>query len=509
MLAQYAQVMGIKAAQQEMQGNDELRAVYAQGGDLNDPAFRQRVMAANPKLGSELIKRNAETGKLQNEAVAKRIELSREMLTGVDTPEAYLAWHESNHKDPILGGYLSQRGVTAEQSRAKIIADLSKPGGLEKLKRESALGAGKLQQELMQTERTRISAGPGYQQAALAQRQYEDKLKYGGDIVNTTIPDPENRGQRIEIQARRDLRTGQLIPLEVAPMPLRVDISPSSATSTYQPSGGGGGTPNINALAPQTAPALNVNALNANAPQTQAPAGPTFAMPKSTTAPTVTEVDDPATPGQKLRVDARVYQQGTTLGAPGVFGVARTENLTPAQKQKLKGEISKDYEAVQRVVGQTNELLESIDAVRSSNLERVAGPIDARTFTLSGEGKLAETRFENLKGKVTAIAKANASLGGAIGSIANQEWQILANQIAVLELKAGKEPNLEQIERLEREALSIVNRMRDGFQRQYGTDVETLAPQYKDVPNVNYTPGQYTKTGKVKSGVDNNNPLLK
>jgi hypothetical protein len=224
--------------------------------------------------------------------------------------------------------------------------------------------------------------------------------------------------------------------------------------------------------------------------------------------PALTEVDDPATPGQKLRVDANVYKQGTTLGAPGVFGVARTENLTPAQKLALKKDMGKDFEAVQRVVGQTNELLESIDAVKSSDLERVAGPVDALTPTVSEKGKMAETRFNNLKGKVTAIAKANASLGGAIGSIANQEWQILANQIAVLELKAGKEPNLEQIERLEREAMSIVNRMRDGFERKYGSEVETLAPQYKDLPNVNYKPGQYTETGKKPSKVDDTNPWL-
>jgi hypothetical protein len=223
---------------------------------------------------------------------------------------------------------------------------------------------------------------------------------------------------------------------------------------------------------------------------------------------TLTEVDDPANPGQKLRVDAQLYKQGTTLGAPGVLGVARTENLTPAQKLKLRGEISKDYEALQRVVGQTNELLESIDAVRSSNLESVTGQFDARTPSFGTEAQVAETRFNNLKGKVTAIAKANASLGGAIGSIANQEWQILANQIAVLERTAGKTANLEQIEQLERQAMSIVARMRDGFQRQYGGEVERLAPQYKTVPDVNYTPGQYTKTGKVKSGIDNKNPLL-
>jgi hypothetical protein len=200
MLGQYAQIMGIRAAQQDIQGNEALREAYASGGDLNDPEFRRRVMAANPKLGSELIKRNAETGKLQNEAVLKRIELSREMLTGVNTPEDYIAWHESNHKDPVLGGYLGQRGITAEQSRAKIIADLSKPGGLEKLKRESALGAGKLQQELMQTERTRISSAPSYMNAQLnrekfnleqqSQKSIQDILSGGGSAPMAGSPAP-------------------------------------------------------------------------------------------------------------------------------------------------------------------------------------------------------------------------------------------------------------------------------------------------------------------------------
>jgi hypothetical protein len=175
MLGQVGQMLALKAATEEMRGNEDLRAAYAQGGDLNDPEFRRKVMAANPKLGSQLIKTNAETGKLQNEAIANRIKLSREMLTGVNTPEDYIAWHEANHKDPVLGGYLNQRGVTAEQSRAKIIADLAKPGGLDRLKRESALGATELQKELMQTERTRISSGPAYQQAALAQKEFDLK----------------------------------------------------------------------------------------------------------------------------------------------------------------------------------------------------------------------------------------------------------------------------------------------------------------------------------------------
>jgi len=215
MLGQMGQMLALKGAVQEMQGNEDLRAAYSQGGDLNDPEFRRKVMAANPKLGSQLIKTNAETSKLQNEAIANRIKLSREMLTGVNTPEDYIAWHESNHKDPVLGSYLTQRGVTAEQSRAKIIADLAKPGGLDKLKRESALGATDLQKELMSTERTRISSGPAYGQLKLSQDEAARKQK--------------------ELDVIRGILTGGATPPATAP------VAP--------PMGGGGGGPAVAPMA--------------------------------------------------------------------------------------------------------------------------------------------------------------------------------------------------------------------------------------------------------------------
>lgn len=307
MLGQVGQMLALKGAVQEMQGNEDLRAAYAQGGDLNDPEFRRKVMAANPKLGSQLIKTNAETGKLQNEAIANRIKLSREMLTGVNTPEDYIAWHESNHKDPVLGSYLTQRGVTAEQSRAKIIADLAKPGGLDKLKRESALGATDLQKELMQTERTRISSGASYGQLDLAREKYKDQLAAGGDIITSLVKDPET-GQDVEMQFRRNLRTGDFEPVVLQPPSMRVDIAPSSASSSFAPSGTGGGTTNVNALAPQgaTAAAPNVNAL------TQAPqAGPTFGRPKvpfTTPVPVI----DPVTGNTTLMEGKKAVATGAT-----------------------------------------------------------------------------------------------------------------------------------------------------------------------------------------------------
>jgi len=328
MLEQYAQVMGIKAAQQEMEGNNALREAYASGGDLNDPEFRRRVMAANPKVGSQLIKTNAETGKLQNEAILKRIELSREMITGINTAEDYLAWHESNHKDPVLGSYLNQRGVTAEQSRAKIIAALNTPGGLEKLKRESALGATALQKELMQTERSVQVAGIGagatmrgqdlLNAREIEKREYE---RLNPSLYHFTAPDgtlmvaPQRGGGA----ARPVPMDGSSAPLPPVTMGSGSGVAPAGAGSSIMvnPSA-------VNNLAP-----VNQNSLITQPQPTFAPAAPVNAQVRA--VPVTKDVLDPTDPARKrmITVEVNSYVAGTGLGADGnapppkgVLGVA-------------------------------------------------------------------------------------------------------------------------------------------------------------------------------------------
>ena len=346
MLAQYAQVMGIKAAQQEMEGNNALREAYASGGDLNDPAFRQRVMAANPKVGSQLIKTNAETGKLQNEAVLKRIELSREMLTGVNTPEDYLAWHESNHKDPVLGGYLNQRGVTAEQSRAKIMAALNTPGGLEKLKRESALGAGKLQQELMQTERSVQVAGIG---AAAGNR-------------NATVTE-----QRFALEKAEQENIARILRGEPPVATGAAPAVPMASGGGVAPMTGGGGAPVVapmsgaaptNALVPNVAPVTsgtpapvetatqpNVNALNA--------------PPAATVAPNVNALTANALPPQIAQLQTQISQL-ISSGSPKAIAAAdaliKQHNLLMPTRQivqNTKGE----FNAIDQRAGSSTPVL--------------------------------------------------------------------------------------------------------------------------------------------------------
>jgi hypothetical protein len=305
------------------------------------------------------------------EVLSNDIKLRRDALGDVNTNEDYLKWHDGNHVGRT-GAYFKSIGVSP--SRESIIAQLNQPGGLEKLKQASALGSTKLQQNLMDEARAlkvaNIGAAAPMMNARLAREQYDDKLKYGGDLVTTTIPNPENPKERIEIQTRRPLRGDQLIPLEVQPMPMRVEISPNSATSAFQPLGvdGGGG---VNALNPQSAAAPNVNALNPNAPQ-----GPTFAQPKPPfRAPVAAMVD----------------------GKPVLVAADKAIGMTPATAFTEKQAAGK----VETVRSLNTAISNLTDAIKPGGLlEKSTG---------SGFGRMVDASAAFV-GKATEGAKAAASL---------------------------------------------------------------------------------------------------
>lgn len=179
MLGQYAQIMAIKAAQQEMQGNEEMRNLFAGGANFDDPEFQRKGYMANAKGFQELLGKRATTQKTELEAIAKEIELRRDALVNARTPEDYLKWHEGNHTGKT-GAFLKSIGMTP--SRESIMVELSKPGGLEKLKRESALGATRLAQELMQTERStkvaNIGAAATMRGQDLLDKRAREELQY-------------------------------------------------------------------------------------------------------------------------------------------------------------------------------------------------------------------------------------------------------------------------------------------------------------------------------------------
>jgi hypothetical protein len=297
MLGQYAQIMAIKAAQQEMQGSNEMRELFAGGVNFDDPEFQRRGYAANPKQFQELLGKRATTQKTEMEALANEIKLRRDSLSDVNTPEDYLRWHEKNHQGR-LGAFFKSVGINP--SRESIIAQLSQPGGLEKLKRASALGSTQLEKELMQTERTRISAA-----APLGQ---------------------------LELAKKRDAR-------DQAQLDLVQGILTGGATTPTAPPVAGGGVP-MGGGGPAVAPvAAPMGGGPAAAPVAGAPVNALTPQPAAAPAPVNALAPQPGMPGVPAEVAQLDSQIGQLIrvGTPQALNavntlVARRNILMPTQQ---------------------------------------------------------------------------------------------------------------------------------------------------------------------------------
>lgn len=248
-LGQMGQMLALKGAAQEIQGGEDLRAAYASGGNINDPEFQRKIMAANPKVGAQLIKTSAETQRIGGEALSKAYTNSREALSMVRSPEDLLAYSISQFSDPLIGPSLKSRGLTPESVAANLQKELS-TSGFENVLKKSAMGLDGWFKDQTSRRNQDVSSGASYQQAALARERFEFEKANPGYEYKTL----DNGGI-----AAVNKRTNAVTLLQ----------APGAAPAPV--------TPPVNALAPTpAAPAANLNAL-VNPPVVNQLGAPTIA----------------------------------------------------------------------------------------------------------------------------------------------------------------------------------------------------------------------------------------
>ena len=118
-------------------------------GRLRGEAIRGGAGAKLPgieKQMGELRTQQLAQSKAEAEAVTQKLAQSRALLDTIDpsdpsAPQRFMAWHEANHTDPVLGPVLQRLGVTADQSRTRIAkAALQGPEALADLIAQSREG---------------------------------------------------------------------------------------------------------------------------------------------------------------------------------------------------------------------------------------------------------------------------------------------------------------------------------------------------------------------------------
>jgi hypothetical protein len=175
--------------------------------------------------------------------------------------------------------------------------------------------------------------------------------------------------------------------------------------------------------------------------------------------------------------------QSQERSAGGAAGGAAPKPMTPVQSAKRRDQLGKEFKAAQSALQTTQDVLDSIAFVKSEpGLSRATGFIGTMLPSMpEGAAASAETRLKNLEGKVTALGKAAASATGSVGSIAIPEWKIMRDMIAAIDPVKGTGPLLQQIDLIEAQAQGALERIRDGYQRQFGDDFEQF-PQFADLP---------------------------
>lgn len=183
--------MRMQAAEAEAGERNRLRS-YMTSADLSKPETRRELLKygkAGADVGKALSdqeKADVDRQKVEQDVLLDRMKMSRYQLENVTTPDQFIAWHEGNHRDPILGKFFADRGITADQSREKIMQSLQIPGGFESILEQSKVGAEKA------IENQRVLRGQDVQMRG------QDVTKYGYDLTDA------RERERMRMQNERD-----------------------------------------------------------------------------------------------------------------------------------------------------------------------------------------------------------------------------------------------------------------------------------------------------------------
>jgi hypothetical protein len=181
--------------------------------------------------------------------------------------------------------------------------------------------------------------------------------------------------------------------------------------------------------------------------------------------------------------DFVIAREAAKRPAPTPRADSAPKPMTQAQSAARRDKLGKEFKSVTNALQTTQDVLDSISFVKAEpGLSRATGFMGTLLPSMpEGQAASAETRLKNLEGKITALGKAQAASTGAIGSIANQEWKILADQIAAIDRTKGTGPLLAQLELVEAQAQGAMERIKDAYERQFGEDFEQF-PQFADLP---------------------------
>jgi hypothetical protein len=133
------QMLALKAAAQDVQGGEALRDFYASGGNAGTPEGARALMAANPKMGMQILKGQSEMSARDVETQAKSLKTIKDNVGSVNSQEGMIEYLRGAYSTP--GGALLAKLVPLDKAIAAIPSD---PKALAEYKRNFGSTADRL-----------------------------------------------------------------------------------------------------------------------------------------------------------------------------------------------------------------------------------------------------------------------------------------------------------------------------------------------------------------------------
>lgn len=177
--------------------------------------------------------------------------------------------------------------------------------------------------------------------------------------------------------------------------------------------------------------------------------------------------------------------------------------LTPAQELKLRQDMGKSRSSAVTTATLMTDVIQAVNDVRTSpGKEGATGWSGYVPSKPGGKASQTDLVIANLKGKLTALGRAQAAMSGAIGPMAVQEWKIVADQIVALD-PTKMDPSMlgDQLDNIAAVAKNAEANIREAYNTTFGDYFETY-PEFalKEPPE--------PPPNDPNSGVDTENPLL-
>ena len=282
---------------------------------------------------------------------------------------------------------------------------------------------------------------------------------------------------------QRALMSNAEVVASVAPKAPTV-YPPTGETPGYMYMPGKGGAAGTMSLIPEAS--LPSGAVNNLTPPSATPApvaGVNNLVPPTTTpltpAPTAPAIPLTPTQERQQRLEQKKKDELATFAEKERIKQEIGSELTPVAEQKLRTEVGDARANAQESLATAQGVLDAaknLRAIPDSEKGKILGYTGKYTPNLTDAAKNAQTKFNDIKGQVTAMAKASA---GSIGSMAVQEWKILADQVATLEAENLTPKVLnDQLDIIVRRAEGLMKRTKSNYTSTYDPLIRKYEGQF-------------------------------